>query len=84
MTTQVSVPVKSAWASKINWIGGIGGALTAVAGLCATPQVVAALPLMPAPWGGYATAFCALATGFAVVWARTFATTSVIAQSVGK
>lgn len=80
----VPAVVKSAATSKVNLIASIGGALTAIAGACAAPQVVAALPLIPAPWGGYATIFCALATGAAVVWTRTFHTTSILAPSLPK
>jgi hypothetical protein len=79
-----TVPVKSAWSSKINWIVGIGSALTAASALCATPQVVAAVALIPAPYGAYVTAGMAAITGVATWYVRTYKTLSVLAPSLSK
>lgn len=75
-----NVPIKSAWTSKINWIATIGGALTAAAAIASQASQVA--PMIPAPYGVWITTGAALITGFAVVWTRTFATTSVLSPSV--
>lgn len=76
----VSAPVKSAATSKINWIAGVGGVLTAAAALASQASQVA--PLIPQPYGLYVTVAAALITGIATVWVRTFNTTSVLAPSV--
>jgi hypothetical protein len=72
----VAAPVKSAWASKVNWIAGVGSFLTAGSAI-----LTYAAPLLPPPYGVYATTALAVVTGLATIWARTFKTTSVLAPS---
>jgi len=73
-STSVVVPVRSAWASRINQIA------VAVFGL-AVP-IGALAPILPDKWKPYVVAATSFLGGVGVVYYRTFGTASITPQSV--
>lgn len=73
-STSVVVPVRSAWASRINQIA------VAVFGL-AVP-IGALAPILPDKWKPYAVAAASFIGGVGIVYYRTFGTASVTPSSV--
>lgn len=71
----VTVPIKSAWASKVNWVVVLGGILA---------LLNEALPLVPANDQNYVTGAITILTTISAVVARTFYTTSLTQSSAAK
>lgn len=84
MTTpaSVTVPVKSAAASKVNWIAGLSATLVVLNETTDLLQQV--LPVVPAKDQHWVTAGIAIVGGIATIITRTFFTTSITASSVPK
>lgn len=76
-TPVITVPVKSAWASKVNWTQAISAVAT-----CATALIAAAN--LPAAQAAALTAMVAGIGQFATVIFKTWFTTSVTPASAAK
>lgn len=74
-TPQVIVNVKSAWASKINWIAGATAALATLNDL---------LPIVPPAYQHYVTAAIAIIGGVLLIYTKTFQSASITPSSLPK
>lgn len=80
--SSVTVPVKSAVASKVNWIAGLSAGLIVLNETTSTLQQL--LPFVPANDQHFLTAGIALTGGLATIIARTFFTTALTPSSAAK
>ncbi len=75
----VTVTVKSAWASKVNWLAGATAFLVS-----ANELLNQVAPFLPAPYAHDATIAITIIGGLSTIIAKTFYTTTVTPSAAAK
>jgi hypothetical protein len=71
----ITVPVKSAMLSKVNWIAGLGAVAASLSELT---------PFVPPAYQHYVTVAIIVLTGVVTIYTKTFQTTSITPSSAAK